>query len=171
MMFLKRFRDLAMAAVIGMGTVIAASSGALAADENNHQNGFIAAGYDVVAYFSGTPTEGSDEFLAEYNGGQYRFSSAENLEKFNANPEDYAPQYGGWCAFATAQGRKFDVDPLAFKIVDGKLYLNNSQGVHKRWLKQEAGYIRGADHNWPIIRSLSANSLPKSAEGITRGAI
>ncbi len=171
MSLLKNLKNLAAAAVLGVGTLFAATGSALAADEVNHQDGYIAKGYDVVAYFSGTPTAGSAEFETEYDGGKYRFSSAENLAKFEANPAAYAPQYGGWCAFATAQGRKFDIDPLAYKVVDGKLYLNNSAGVHKRWLKQEAGYIRGADHNWPIIKSLSADSLPKSAEGITRGAI
>ena len=171
MSLFKSLRNLAVAAVIGIGTASAATGSALAADENNNQNGYVAKGYDVVAYFSGTPTEGKETFQAEYDGGKYKFSSAENLEKFNANPAAFAPQYGGWCAFATAQGRKFDIDPLAYKVVDGKLYLNNSQGVHKRWLKKEAGYIRGADHNWPIIKSLSQKSLPNSAEGITRGAI
>ena len=169
MAFFKSVRNIAAAAVLGLGAVLAGP--ALAADEVNNQKGYVAKGYDVVAYFSGTPTEGKSEYTAEYDGGQYKFSTAENLAKFKANPSAFAPQYGGWCAFATAQGRKFDIDPLAYKVVDGKLYLNNSSGVHKRWLKEESGLIRGADHNWPIIKSLSASSLPKSAEGITRGAI
>lgn len=171
MSLFQKFRTLAAATIVGIGAALAATSGVQAADENNNQNGYVAKGYDVVAYFSGAPTQGSDEFKAQYDGGHYKFASAENLEKFNADPAAYAPQYGGWCAFATAQGRKFDVDPLAYKVVDGKLYLNNSQGVHKRWLKKEPGYIKGADHNWPIIKSLSQKSLPKSAQGITRGAI
>ena len=162
-------RRFAAVAVLSLGAVFAGP--AFAVDEVNHHDSYVAAGYDVVAYFSGTPTEGKADFTAEYDGGKYKFSSAENLAKFKADPDAYAPQFGGWCAFGTAQGRKLDVDPLAYKVVDGKLYLNNSQGVHKRWLKQEAGFIRGAVHNWPIIKSLSAKSLPKSADGITRGAI
>lgn len=166
------FKTVAMGAALSLATLLSVS--AQAEDEVNNQKGFIARGYDVTAYFDGTPVEGSEEFKSEYEGGVYLFASAENKAKFDAAPADFAPQYGGWCSFAAAQQRKLPVDPKAFKVVDGKLYLNNSKGVHKRWLKKEAGYIRGADNNWPHLKSIARKSLPKAVkgkEGVTRGAI
>ncbi len=157
-----------------MSATLAFSASTLAEDEVNNQQGYIAEGYDVTAYFDGVPTEGSEEFKSEYEGGIYLFANAENLAKFEESPEAFAPQYGGWCSFATAQKRKVKIDPVAFKVVDGKLYLNNSKGVHKRWLKKEAGYIRGADNNWPYLKPHAQKSLPKAVRGndnLTRGAI
>lgn len=169
------FSNLKNAAVGGiLGLVMTLSFNAQAEDEANNQKGYIAKGYDVTAYFTGTPTEGSEEFKTEYEGGIYLFANAENLANFEAEPEKYAPQYGGWCSYAVSQQRKIKIDPKAFKVVDDKLYLNNSKGVHKRWLKKEAGYIRGADNNWPIIKSHAKKSLPKAVKGdenLTRGAI
>jgi len=165
-------RVMAAGLIIGLSTVFSVS--ALAADEVNNQKGFVAEGYDVTAYFDGVATAGSEEFKSEYDGGTYLFASAENLAKFEESPEAFAPQYGGWCSFATAQKRKVKIDPLAFKVVDGKLYLNRSMGVHKRWLKDEAGFIRGADNNWPYLKPHAQKSLPKavkSNENLTRGAI
>ena len=167
-----KFKATAMGCALSLA--VAFSLSAQADDEVNNQKGFIAKGYDVTAYFDGTPVEGSEEFKSEYEGGIYLFASAENLAKFEAAPADFAPQYGGWCSFAAAQQRKLPINPEAFKVVDGKLYLNNSKGVHKRWLKKEAGYIRGADNNWPYLKSHARKSLPKAVKGndkLTRGAI
>ncbi len=163
-----------VAAGCALSLAMVFSIGAQAEDEVNNQGGYIAEGYDVTAYFDGEPVAGSEEFKSEYEGGVYLFASAENLAKFEEAPADFAPEYGGWCSFATAQRRKVKIDPVAFKVVDGKLYLNNSKGVHKRWLKKEAGYIRGADNNWPHLKSIASKSLPKALKGnenVTRGAI
>ena len=95
-----------------------------------------ARGYDVVAYFTaGEPTKGSADFETTYKGATWRFSSQENLDRFTANPGQYAPQYGGYCAWALAKNQLAPGNPKFWKIVDGKLYLNYSKGVQKKWEK------------------------------------
>jgi len=109
-----------------------------------------AAGYDVVAYFTmGKPVKGSPEFATQWKGATWEFSSAENLEKFKANPQAFAPQYGGHCAYGVAKGSLVKGEPEQWSIVDGKLYLNYSAGVQKTWSKDTAGNISKADGNWP----------------------
>ena len=109
-----------------------------------------AAGYDTVAYFTmGKPVKGSPDFATEWKGATWQFSSAENLEKFKANPAAFAPQYGGYCAYGVAKGSLVKGEPEQWKIVDGKLYLNYSAGVQKTWAKDAAGNIGKADGNWP----------------------
>ena len=109
-------------------------------------------GYDPVAYFSnGQPTRGKPEFKTEWQGATYYFASAENRDRFRADPEAYAPQYGGYCAYAVSQGYTAPVDPNAWKVVDGKLYLNYSTGVQKRWQQDISGHIRAADMHWPSV--------------------
>lgn len=109
-------------------------------------------GYDPVAYFKlGKPTMGSAEFSTEWQGATYRFANAEHLAAFQADPEAYAPQYGGYCAYAVSQGATAPIDPQAWAIADGKLYLNYSPGVQRRWKMNAAGYIRDADANWPAV--------------------
>ena len=109
-------------------------------------------GYDPVAYFiSGEPTEGRAEYSTEWQGATYRFASADNLARFESDPGSYAPQYGGYCAYAVSQGYTASIDPEAWSIVDGKLYLNYSTGVQKRWEKDIPGYIDAADSNWPAV--------------------
>lgn len=110
-------------------------------------------GYDVVAYFDeGKPVKGSREFQHEWQGARWHFASAERRDRFEADPERYAPQYGGYCAYAVAQGGKADIDPQAWRIVDGKLYLNLSRDVQALWEEDIPGYIRKADANWPRLR-------------------
>ncbi|HET6521450.1 MAG TPA: YHS domain-containing (seleno)protein [Geminicoccaceae bacterium] len=111
-------------------------------------------GYDPVAYFTeGRPVKGSGEFEYEWMGADWRFASAENRNAFAADPEKYAPQYGGYCAYAVSQGTTADIDPEAWKIVDGRLYLNLSRDVQTIWERDVPGYIQRADANWPKIRS------------------
>lgn len=111
-------------------------------------------GYDPVAYFTqGKPVEGSSDFTHDWNGATWRFASAENRDMFIADPEKFAPQYGGYCAWAVSQGYTASIDPDAWSIVDGKLYLNYSKGVQSRWENDIAGHISSADENWPEIRS------------------
>jgi YHS domain-containing protein len=109
-------------------------------------------GYDPVAYFKeGKPVEGRSEHELEWNGATWRFSSAENLAAFEADPEAFAPQYGGYCAWAVSQGYTASTDPTAWRIVDGKLYLNYSRGVQRRWETDVPGNIAKADANWPKV--------------------
>ena len=160
--------------VVGVGLALATLAGSAKAEtEVNINDGYAVHGYDVVAYFTkGQPTEGSDEFQAIYDGATYRFASAEHRDAFTAEPAKYAPQYGGYCAFGTAMGRKFDGDPNAWKVVDDKLYLNLNKNVQERWLADVPGFIRGAENNWPIIRSVGDANLEASPPaGLTQGAI
>jgi len=109
-------------------------------------------GYDAVAYFTmGEPTRGSDQFTTSWQGATYKFASAANLALFKEEPEAYAPQYGGYCAYAVSKGATAGTVPEAWTIVDGKLYLNYSLAVQQRWRKDVPGHIRAADRNWPAV--------------------
>ena len=114
--------------------------------------GVAIAGYDPVAYFTDSkPVEGSKEHTFDWNGASWRFASAEHRVAFARNPDKYAPQYGGYCAFGVSRGYAVKVDPTAWKIVDGKLYLNYDHDVQMEWSKDIAGHIRKADANWPKV--------------------
>src|SRR5574341_898281 len=109
-------------------------------------------GYDPVAYFTtAKPVKGHSKFEFKWMGATYHFSSQENLEQFKKAPEKYAPQYGNYCAYAVSQGYTAPVDPEAFDIVNGKLYLNYSKSVQKKWREKRDDYIAAADKNWPAL--------------------
>jgi len=109
-------------------------------------------GYDPVAYFEqGKPVEGNNQIELEWMDAKWRFANAENRDKFKANPEKYAPQYGGYCAYAVSLGTTADIDPEAWSVVDGKLYLNKSKSIQKTWSQDIPGHIKSADENWPRI--------------------
>ena len=109
-------------------------------------------GHDAVAYFTeGKPVKGSDDFTADYMGAKFKFSSAANRDAFLADPEKYAPQYGGYCAWAMADGNHAKGDARFWKIVDGKLYLNYNSSIQKKWEADEPGFIERADQAWREI--------------------
>lgn len=109
-------------------------------------------GYDPVAYFAeGRPVEGQSALEYEWNGASWRFSSTQNRAAFKSDPEAYAPQYGGYCAWAVSQGYTAKSDPEVWRIVDGKLYLNYSKDIQKRWEQDIPGNIAKADANWPKV--------------------
>ena len=111
-----------------------------------------ASGYDTVAYFvEGQPVEGSDDFTADYDGATWRFASAANRAAFLDDPERFAPQYGGYCAWAVSRGYTASTDPEAWKIVDDKLYLNYSKSVQAKWEQDVPGNIEKGDSNWPDV--------------------
>ena len=117
------------------------------------EDGLGVKGYDPVAYFTEErPVRGSAEFSTDHGGATYRFASQANLDAFRADPERYLPQYGGYCAWAVAQGYKAPIIPEAWAVVDGKLYLNASRGVQRRWQRDIPGFISQANENWPQIR-------------------
>ena len=106
-------------------------------------------GYDPVAYHTeGKPVKGESRYTHSYNGAEWRFSSEENQRLFASNPERYAPQYGGFCAYGMSKGFVVQTDPNAWTIVDNKLFLNYSTGVRKTWLKDTDGNIAKADGHW-----------------------
>ena len=109
-------------------------------------------GYDPVGYFTQSkPVKGKPEFSTNWKGVNWHFSSAENLGKFVADPEKYAPKYGGYCAYAVANGSTAKTVPEAWTIHDGKLYLNYSLGIKARFDEDKSGYIEKADRNWPEV--------------------
>jgi len=123
---------------------------ALAADPVFAPGGVAINGYDPVAYFGeGKPVKGDRQFSLKWNDAEWRFASAANREAFKASPEKYAPQYGGFCAYGVAQGYAVKTEPEAWKIVDGKLYLNYSRSVQETWNKDIPGYVATADRKWP----------------------
>lgn len=114
------------------------------------RNGLAIRGTDPVAYFTEEkPVRGSAEFEYEWMGSTWRFASAENRDLFSENPDQYAPQYGGYCAYAVANGYTASIDPNAWRIVDGKLYLNFNRRVQNLWQQDIPGHIAKGDANWP----------------------
>lgn len=119
----------------------------------NTESGIAIKGYDPVAYFTaGKPVRGDARHSHDWMGAKWQFSTDENRQTFIADPERYAPRYGGYCAYAVSQGITADIDPNAWKIVDGSLYLNLSPGVADIWNKDIPGYIALANENWPKLR-------------------
>lgn len=115
-------------------------------------SGYAIRGTDPVAYFvEGKVVPGTSEYESEWNGATWRFANAENLALFVEDPEAYAPQYGGYCAQALSEGNVVSTDPEAWKIVDGKLYLNYSPEVQEQWVQDIEGNIELADDMWPDV--------------------
>ena len=109
-------------------------------------------GFDAVSYFvSGKPVAGQANLSTRYKGVTWRFSSADNLAAFKANPRKYAPQYGGHCAWGTARGYAVRGDPKVWRIVSGKLYLNYNRSVQNKWNRDINGYISKGNQNWPEV--------------------
>ena len=116
------------------------------------QDAVAIAGADPVAYFTeGAYVPGSAEFTHEWSGATWQFASAENRDAFASDPAQYAPQYGGFCAWAVSQGYTAAVDPEAWRIVDDKLYLNYDKNIQARWEQDVPGNIAKADANWPDV--------------------
>ncbi len=153
---MRRLKVLAGLVVAAVITVAAASyfvpsaSGAQSAINTLGTNGVAIKGYDPVAYFTeGAPHKGKPEFTVTHNGVKWHFASAENKALFEANPEKYIPAYGGYCAFGVSKGYLVKIEPDAWSIRDGKLYLNYDKSVQKKWAQKPATYIQQADKNWP----------------------
>ena len=109
-------------------------------------------GYDPVAYFTeGKAVKGDKDFTLGWQGADWRFASAENRDRFSEDPEKYAPQYGGYCAWAVSRNYTAPTDPDAFTLVDGKLYLNYNKRVMRQWLEDRDANIESADKNWPTV--------------------
>jgi YHS domain-containing protein len=145
-------RSLALARLIvaAVGTALLGASAW--AGKFFEKDGAALRGYDPVAYFAESkPVKGLPAYEAEYKGSTFHFVSQANRDAFAADPGKYAPQYGGFCAFGTAGGYKASIDPAAFTLVDGKLYLNYNRDVQKEWRKDIPGFVAKADRNWPAV--------------------
>ncbi len=144
-------KSILTALALTMALFVAAPAGAAEAIYSNWRGRAIG-GYDPVAYFTdGRAVEGKSAFTAKWMGANWRFASAANRDLFVAAPDKYAPKYGGYCAYAVAQNSTAKIDPRAWTIVNGKLYLNYSFDIQKTWSADRDAYIAAADKNWPGV--------------------
>lgn len=126
----------------------------------NVDAGVILHGHDAVAYQSESrAVKGDPAFSAVHDGATYHFANAANRDTFIADPARYAPAYGGFCAMGAALGKKFDVDPTQFQVVDGRLYLNLDAPTFKLWSRDIPKHIENGDRNWPEIKDQAPQSL------------
>ena len=148
-------RQFVMLAAIGLAIAIPATTPAFAKsapEVNIETEGLAVRGYDVTAYFSeGRPIRGIAAHQVSYKGATWRFASAQNLTKFKADPAAYAPQFGGYCAWAVSQGYIASGDPQQWKIVDGKLYLNFNARAKELWEADQVDAILRGHANWPTV--------------------
>ena len=122
--------------------------------------GLAAHGVDVVSFFTDGKSElGLGAYTAVHDGAAYRFVSQEHLRAFQENPAKYAPQYGGFCAFGAANGKKFDGNPHFWKVVAGKLYFNLNEEIQSKWETDVPGNISKADANWKKIAGKAPKDL------------
>lgn len=126
--------------------------------KQNLKNGIAAQGYDVVSFFNGSPKKGSQNFSANYNGGKYLFSSKANQEKFEASPEAFTPQYGGFCAIAMSEDKEVNPNPKSWEVRDGKLYFFTRMlfgiiDAKRQWVKDPITKRDLADKAWIKINN------------------
>jgi len=116
---------------------------------NVDSDGVAIHGYDPVAYFTdGRPEVGGPQHTYRWKDAEWRFSSAGHRDAFAQDPERYAPQFGGFCAFATSRGRMVDVDPKAWAIRNGRLYLNHDSQVQGLWELRASELVEDANDRW-----------------------
>ncbi len=138
---------------IGLLMSVVASQPLLAAEKVFTRGGAAIRGYDPVAYhLEKAPVKGERRFGYEWKGHEWRFKSVENRDRFIADPEKYAPQFNGFCAWAASQGYLASTVPEAWTIRDGKLYLNYSLSVRSTWLEDVDANIAAGDRNWPALK-------------------
>ena len=134
-----------------LSVLILTSSMAFAGDYFE-KDGVALRGYDPVSYFTaGKAQKGTSAHSFTYKGSKFYFASAANQKAFEKDPEKYAPQFGGFCAFGTANGVKVSTQPEAFAVIDGKLYLNHDPKIHAKWKEDPTGNIAKAEKNWPDV--------------------
>lgn len=132
--------------------VYVAGAGLAAQRVNQSWSGVGAKGYDVVAYFTDQQAvRGDSRYEHTHDGVTYRFASAAHRDAFVKAPERYLPQFGGFCAWAVSRNYTADVDPTAWRIVDGKLYLNYNASVQAKWAEDVPGNIARGQANWPAL--------------------
>ena len=130
------------------GTIVTSHTGLVNAPE-----GIAIKGYDPVAYFTeGRPVLGDPQISAEFDGATWQFTTPEHRSAFLAHPTRYEPEYGGFCAYGAAKGFKTDIDPAAFSIIGGRLYLNANLDVRTIWRNDLLTAIAEADRNWDEVK-------------------
>jgi len=150
---MKSVRNALMAAIVALAA-LAQPVQAGSTWNASRWTGVAIDGADAVAYFTqARALEGSSKFSHKWQGAKWRFASAANRDAFAANPEKYAPQFGGFCAWAVSQGYTAGIERDAWKIVDGKLYLNYSKDIQTQWAEDVPGNIKKADSHWPQVKA------------------
>jgi YHS domain-containing protein len=118
------------------------------------KDGLAIRGFDPVSFFQqGGPLKGDEKFAYEWREARWLFSSGANLDLFKTDPEKYAPQYGGYCAYGMAEGHKAPTETDTWTIIDGRLYFNYNRKVKEIWVKDTKGFIEKADINWPRLKN------------------
>ena len=140
--------------VLAASLLLSSASAAVAADPvyTNWRNNIAASGFDVVTFFSGKPQQGKAEFTTRYEGADWNFFSQANKDLFLTNPELFAPQYGGYCAWAIAKGKLAPGRSDHWFVEDGRLFFNYNARIKRRCEKKRATLIRAADARWPALK-------------------
>ena len=152
---------IATAVFTALAIALASAPAALADEISTYvSDGAAIGGIDPVAYFTEKkPVKGSDAFTATHDGVTWKFATAAHRDMFKADPERYTPAYGGYCATGASYGYKIPIDPAAWDIHEGRLYLNANAGAHKSYLSDVEGTIGRADAQWKRIRNVPADKL------------
>lgn len=141
-----------MKKLIALMLLLAALPVAAQQKVNTDKHGIAVSGYDVVAYFTeNAARKGSKDISFKHEGATYLFATEANRKLFTENPEKYLPRFGGWCAYGMSEGYKASIDPKAFTVYNGVLYLNYSLGVREEWQKNKDARIKKAEANWPAV--------------------
>jgi len=164
------FRPISVIFAVMIITACAAAPGKVSQTKTveslNLQHGVALKGYDPVAYFAeGAPAVGDAAISYEWRGATWLFSAPAHREAFVADPAHYAPQYGGYCAFAVSRGTTADADPRQWAIVEGKIYVNNSAFAKKLWDQDRPSNIEAGDLNWPLIPKFPVDSSSAAVRG------
>lgn len=126
---------------------------------NLDNDGVAIQGYDPVAFFTdGGPVMGDPEIRSTHGGAVYWFATVAHKAMFDADPARYAPQFGGWCAYAASINTLSPVDPKYWEIVEGRLLLQHNQRAWDLWHKDASGNLIKADMNWPGL--IDRNGAP-----------
>jgi hypothetical protein len=145
-------RSILVLAVTAIAAVATVASARAKPPVNTARGQLALHGYDAVAYHTdGRPSRGIADFEQQWNGAIWRFASAANRDAFAKDPARYAPEFGGYCAYAVSRGYTADIDPEAWRIVDGRLYLNYSKRVRTLWEEDVPGNIAKGRANWPGV--------------------
>ncbi|WP_297573495.1 YHS domain-containing (seleno)protein [uncultured Deefgea sp.] len=152
-------RSTALAILMGLSLSVAAFDASSNRPVNLNDKGLVLDGYDPVSYFSGRPMLGNKDYSVSYEGGTYYFASKENMAKFKANASQFAPKFGGFCAMGVAKSKKLDSDPMAWRIVDGYLFVLQTKEVQKSWLVDVSSNLKVATGEWATIKNIAPKGL------------
>lgn len=116
-------------------------------------SGIALNGYDVVEFFNQKQVKGDSAFVTEWKNVKWYFVTEANLKAFKKSPQQYEPQYGGWCAFGASRGYKAPTQPDTWAIINNKLYFNYNLKVKEAWDKNQQAYIDSANIKWPVFKN------------------